>query len=106
MKTFFLTAIIAVFLLCSTNGIQAQTDTQAEKLVKALKTTDCTSAKVIVASIDSVDYMDKDNFSLLMYASAYGCIEVVKALLEKGAKLDLQKNTGETALMMASSATF
>ncbi|MCX6328383.1 MAG: ankyrin repeat domain-containing protein [Bacteroidia bacterium] len=70
--------------------------------MNTLKAADYTNSKVIVTLVDSVDYMDKDNFSLLMYASVYGCPKVVKELLKKGANIDLQKITRETALMLTS----
>lgn len=93
---------VAVFFLISINGIQAQTETQAEKLMNALMAADCNGSKGIVTSVEDVDYADKGNISLLMYGSLYGCIEVVKALLDKGAKLDGQGDDGWTALICAS----
>jgi ankyrin repeat protein len=94
--------LVVIFLLLCSFSIKAQTGTQAEKLMTALKGKDRTNAVTLVQSIDSANYRDKDNFSLLMAASMRGYTEVVLVLLDKGAALDFQSNKGETALMEAS----
>jgi ankyrin repeat protein len=49
-----------------------------------------------------LDWQDNGGFTALMIASQFGHIEVVKLLLERGAKLDLQVPSGPTALIIAS----
>src|SRR4030042_5987844 len=102
MKKFSFTTMIAVFLSLSINGIQAQTGTQAEKLYDALVAKDLKNALVLVQYVDSVNYTDKHDVSILMCASTSGYIEVCKILIDKGAKLNLQDTDGITALMQAS----
>jgi ankyrin repeat protein len=94
-------ALIVIILLLFSNLIWAQKVTVYLKLMDALKAKDLKNALTLVQNIDSVNYRDKDNFSLLMIASKQGYPDVVKVLLEKGALLDLQSNNGETALMEA-----
>ena len=102
MKRFSLTTMISLFLLLLVTGIQAQTDKKAEELIKALTANDCTTAKLLVKSIESVDYQDKDGNSLLIYSIFLKCEDVIKALLDKGAKLDTKNADGFTALFIAS----
>jgi hypothetical protein len=48
MKTYSSTTMIAMFLLLFVNGIQAQSETQAEKLYDALIAKDLNNALIIV----------------------------------------------------------
>lgn len=41
------------------------------------------------------------SFTLLMFASSYGCMETMELLLQRGANVDLQQNVGLHALMIA-----
>jgi ankyrin repeat protein len=102
MKKYCSTHLITAFLLLCITGIQAQTGTQAEKLMKALKAKDLANALVTAQNIDSVNYRDNSGRSLLMCASENGYTEVCKILLNKGANLDLQASNGVTALNLAS----
>jgi ankyrin repeat protein len=54
----------------------------------------------------SVDTLDIEGRSPLMYASFNGYTAIVKKLLEKGANVNLQDKYGRTALMMASSGPY
>ncbi len=101
MKRYCLIAIIAVFLLHCTTGIQAQKSKQAEKLIEAIETNNLDKALIIVENIDFVNYQDNSGNSLLIQASSKGFTEVCRKLIEKGAKLDLQDKDGSTALMIA-----
>jgi ankyrin repeat protein len=94
--------MIVVFLLFFTNGIQAQTETQSIKLMNALIEADCNNSNGIVNSVEDDNFAGQGNISLLMYGSLNGCTEVVKALLDKGAKIDGQGDDGWTALICAS----
>jgi uncharacterized protein len=102
MKTIALSTIIAVFLLLFAKGIQAQTETQSIKLMNALIEADCNNSNGIVNSVEDVDFAGQGNISLLMYGSLNGCTEVVKALLDKGAKIDGLDDDRWTALICAS----
>ncbi len=104
MKSFCLTTMIVVFHLLCTNGIQAQTETQSIKLMNALIETDCNKSNGIVNSVEDVDFAGQGNISLLMYGSLNGCIEVVKALLDKGANTELKTIEGAKALDYAKNA--
>jgi uncharacterized protein (TIGR02145 family) len=73
---------------------------QAEKLMDALKAKDCTTAKDLVTSVESVDYVNEQGRSLLM--EGIGCTDVVITLLDKGAQVDLKSASGKTALSYAS----
>lgn len=54
----------------------------------------------------SVDTLDIEGRTPLMYASFNGYTELIKKLLEKGANVNLQDSFGRTALMMASSGPY
>jgi uncharacterized protein (TIGR02145 family) len=94
--------MIAIFLLLFVNGIQAQIETQAEKLYNALIAKDLNNAIVLAQNVDYVNKTFHNNTSLLMIASFDGVIEVCKILIDKEANLDLQASNGWTALIMAS----
>jgi ankyrin repeat protein len=101
MKNHMIIAMIALILLPWETEIKAQTDTQAEKLINTLKAKDCTAANLLAQSVKSVDYMNEYDGSLLMNASIYGCNDVVKTLLDRGANINLQMSRGGTALFVA-----
>ena len=103
MKQNCLALAIGGCVLLLTNSVQAQTDLQAKLLLDALVAHDSISAVKIVPLVNSVDYRDYNNSSLLMIASKYGFAKVCETLIEKGAKLDLQDNYGNTALIYATS---
>src|SRR6185295_9477353 len=54
----------------------------------------------------SVDTADRRGFTLLMWASAGGHVELVRGLLERGAAPDRRAADGTTALMLAASNGF
>jgi uncharacterized protein len=94
--------MIALFLSLCISNIKAQTGTQTEKLIKELKEKDLTNALKTVQNIDNVNYKDSDGFTILMYASSIGSIDICRILLDKGAQLDLQDIDDATALILAS----
>ena len=96
--TLCVTTILAVFLLLCNNTGQAQNGNQAEKLMKALTKNDLPNSLNLVQNIDSINYCDKENHSLLMADSWRGFEEVCKILLDKGAKADIWANDGMIAL--------
>ena len=49
----------------------------------------------------SADMQEEDSETALMAASKEGHLEVVKQLLEKGARIDLKAEYGDTALTLA-----
>jgi ankyrin repeat protein len=53
----------------------------------------------------NVNWKDMSGNTALMRASQNGHVEIVRLLLEKGAQIDTQSNTGFTALMAASFAS-
>ena len=80
MKTVCSAIMIIFFLSFRINVIYAQTGTTAEKLIKALNAKDCTTAKILVGSVENIDYRDTHGGSFLMHASLNGCFNVVKIL--------------------------
>jgi ankyrin repeat protein len=50
----------------------------------------------------SVDTLDNEGRTPLMYASYNGYTELIRKLLDRGANVNLQDSYGRTALMMAS----
>lgn len=112
MKKICALTLIASFSFILASEIQAQTDLQAEKLIKALQAEDCANSNIISQTVKIVDYENNDaysnnkGYSLLFYGTIYNCYDVVKTLLEKGARADLQNASGNTALIAASSEGF
>ena len=104
MKTINKTTLIAGFLLIFVNGINAQTETQAVRLMNVLKAEDLTNALILVQNVDNVNYRDEIGMSLLMWSSVRGYLDVCKILLDKGAKVNLRGLGGGTALLTASEA--
>ena len=49
---------------------------------------------------------NKDGITALLFASFKGHTEIVKALLAKGADVNMKNNNGDTALMVASEKGF
>lgn len=49
----------------------------------------------------NVNIFDEDGLTPLMWASAYGQFPIVAALLQSGAKVDLENQQGQTALLFA-----
>ena len=101
MKPIFSILIALVFLSFSVNEVLAQKEIQAGRLIKALNSGDCTSAEVLVSSVESVNYLNKDGISLVVYGLYFSCIDVVKHLLDKGYNADIKGKDGTTAMMMA-----
>jgi ankyrin repeat protein len=84
MKVFYTTLTLVAFLLFCTNGIHAQTETQEVKLMNALQRGDQANALLIVSNIENANYKDDKGFSLLIYASDRGFIDISKILIKKG----------------------
>ncbi len=72
MKSFYITALIGVFLLLDINGVEAQKGMQSGFLMNSLKAKDAKAALENVQYVDSVNYCDSLGRSLLMYASKDG----------------------------------
>ena len=105
MKTLTIWSLIFSLFICSC--IQQQIKSQIEKLMIALQAGDTSSALIIVQKIDSINFIvdfsgeisDFSGKTPLMYSSERGYLNVTKALINKGAKLDLKNDFGLTALM-------
>ena len=102
MKNVILRTLVIVFLVFLANGIQAQTLSIEEKLIEALLARDHKNAMMLVLEVESGNYGESNNKSMLMLASENGYTDVCKILIVKGAKLNLQNRDGITALMLAS----
>lgn len=102
MKIFSLTLFITLAILFCTTRVNAQSKIQAEKLFIALIAKDCTNARTLAQTVDSVNYKDKNGNTLLTCASYFGCTDVVKLLLDNGATVDLLDANRCTALFLSS----
>ena len=102
MKSSIITFLSAVFLLCSASWLNGQERYRIDNIVRALKAKDCMTAVELLPEVKDINFRDAYGGTLLMHASLNGCNELVKALLERGAKTDLRSNDGFTALHMAS----
>ncbi len=76
----------------------------AGKLMDALDSRDLLTAKQLVVVVDSVNYKGFRKKTLLMTAAQLGYTDIVRTLIDKGAKTDTKELAGWTALMMASYA--
>lgn len=56
---------------------------------------------MILISEPNVDSFDENGLTALMWASAYGQFPIVAALLQSGAKADLENPQGQTSLLFA-----
>ena len=95
--------IIGLLMFVCLNGVQAQNNKQAEKLMKKLRSKDLEKALTLVQNVENVNYTTENNVSLLMLASSLGYVEVCEELIDKGAEMDMQDIDGGigTALMWA-----
>ena len=59
--------------------------------------------KEVIAKGAYIYLIDKEELFSLYFVSHNGHSEIVKEPLAKGAKIDVQSNTGDSALMLASS---
>ena len=72
-----------------------------EQLIEASKSGDLATVQRLLNESVDVNYQDRSGRTALMGASDFGHVEVIKALLEKNAAVDIDVG-GETALMKAS----
>ncbi len=56
----------------------------------------------LLNNLASINALDKEGQTALMWGAQRGSIEVVELLLQRGAKVDVQNNGGQTALILAS----
>ncbi|HEY9708877.1 MAG TPA: ankyrin repeat domain-containing protein, partial [Oculatellaceae cyanobacterium] len=74
-------------------------------LRKAAQSGNLTQVQAILAQGANVDATDRDGTTALMFAAHPGYTEIVRALLEAGANVNLRrKQHGLTALMLAAAA--
>ena len=78
-------------------------NTDGELLIDASRDGDLATVQRLLSSqgVD-VNYKNSGGVTALMWASHYGHIEVIKALLQQNANIDIQGYDGWTALMRAS----
>ena len=81
MKTIVSVKMIGLFLVLCINSIHAQTETEEEKLMNALRIKSLSGDFIRVQNIDSVNYRDNNGRSLLMYASGNGYARVCRILI-------------------------
>ena len=99
MRKISSTTLITFFLFLCVAGIQAQTDTQADKLMNALKEEDNTNALILAKNVNVKDVNRIiGNNSLLWAAAFHGFSDVCSVLLEKGALVDLQSSKTKTTV--------
>lgn len=72
-----------------------------DKALSSLYKNDRESFNEAIVELDDINYQDKDGRSLLIYAVLENDIDLVEALINRGAKVNLNDNNGWTALHFA-----
>ncbi|MBN1787049.1 MAG: ankyrin repeat domain-containing protein [Sedimentisphaerales bacterium] len=80
---------------------QADITGEKAKLVRAVKNSNLSTVKKLLAKGIDPDWKDKDGLTSLMWAASMGNIEITKALLAGGADVNMQSKYGDTALVLA-----
>lgn len=78
-------------------------DVNAELRYVAHITGNKLAAELLINHGADVNASDNEGFTALMFASAYGRLDVVEMLLDCGAHINTANVSGQTALMLASS---
>ena len=62
--------------------------------------------KCLLQNGADVDAKDSEGISALIYAAAYGNLEIIKYLIIKGADINVANSDGQTVLIFASGSAF
>lgn len=87
-------------------GLQTPARAAEQDLIDAAKLGQLPAATRVLAQTRAVDVTDARGFTPLLWASAGGYADLVRALLESGAKVNHRSTDGTTALMLASANGF
>jgi hypothetical protein len=71
-------------------------------LMEAVRNRNFEAVKALLAANPDVDAVDWEGYTVLMFAAISGQTDVVSALLDHGAEVNVKNKVGSSALMMAS----
>ena len=91
-----------VFSESSSIRQNSNTMVEPETLMDELKAEKHRKALKLARKVFSVDYIDRNSASLLFIAASKGYFDICRILIDKGAKLNLQAESGGSALLIAS----
>ena len=95
--------LLVVQLACLLGLVNVAHATTSDELIKAAKTGDITTALSLLGQGADANTKDKDGYTVLILAAMNGHVNVVQALLERGANVHARENKyGVNALMLAS----
>jgi len=91
------------FLLSNGADVNAKSDVQNRtSLMEAVRNRKTQAVKALLAANPDLDAADWEGYTVLMFAAVSGQREVVDALLDHGADVNLKNKVGSSALKMAS----